>query len=261
MKNKTAFIKTISVILAAILLLGACASPAFAAYSDAVSNRKAQKEEERAAVVDEIVAVAREQLGFYENNINKFTSWYYGYDTDAYWCTVFVSWCAAQVGALGTAVPKRAACLSMKNWFDRRGEFYRADSGYVPQKGDIVFLNTAVDGSDEIHHVEIVTQSGFITRSKTVCVRSIGGNTSDLNYNGSEYVTEKYRPVNGSRATVVGYAHPSYEKSTGITGEAYTFADNTCPAFFKYIYAKMLEMVFRIESFMRYCFKPVNAVS
>lgn len=257
MKKKTTFIKAVSVILAAIMLFGVCTSSAFA-YSEVIEKRKTQKEETRAALADEIVAAARAQIGFYENNINKFTSWYYGYDTDAYWCTVFVSWCADQVGALGTAVPKRAACSSMKNWFKTRGEYYPASSGYIPQKGDIAFLNTAVDGSDDIHHVEIVTQSGFITKNRRVNIRSIGGNTSDLNYNGSEYVTEKYRPVNGSRAAVVGYAHPSYDKSTGIIGASYSFADDSCPAFFKYIYAKMLEMLFRIENFFEYCTKPIR---
>ena len=257
MKIKGKIIKTISAVLAVIMLLSTFASSAFG-YTDVIERYKTQKEEARATVADEIVAAAREQKGFYENGINKFTLWYYGYDTDSYWCTIFVSWCADQVGALGTAVPKRAACLSMKNWFEMRGEFYPASSDYVPQKGDIVFLNTAVDGTDDIHHVEIVTQSGFIIKNKTVTIRSIGGNTSDINYNGSEYVTEKYRPVNGSRATVVGYAHPSYEKSTGLTGKVYTSADDTCPPFFKLVYSKMLALLFRIESFFYYLSTPLS---
>lgn len=198
-------------------------------------------------ITDGIVEVARAQIGYYDSNINEFTSWYYGIDTSASWCSIFVSWCADQVGALGTAVPKRASCLSMKNWFEKRGEYYPVTSDYIPQKGDIIFLNTATDGSEGIHHVEIVTQSGFIVDKKGIKVACIGGNTSDLNYNGSEYVTEKIRPILADNARVVGYAHPSYEKCDGLMADIYSFADDHTVSILKYFYAKYLEIIFRFE--------------
>lgn len=247
MKMKNSFVKLISVMLAVVTIFTVSVSSSFAYFGNV---SPASTEEENINIVDEIVDVARSKIGFYESNINEFTTWYYGVDTDAYWCSIFVSWCADQVGALGTAVPKRAICSSMKDWFEARGEYYPAESDYVPQKGDIIFLNTDPEGSDGIHHVEIVTQSGFIKSGNTNKVRCIGGNTSDLNYNGSEYVTEKIRPVSSSRAKVVGYAHPSYEKSEGIMGDIYSFADDNCPSIIKYIYAEFLEMMFRIESFL-----------
>ncbi len=242
MVKNNCLIKAVSIVLALVMLLGGSALFSFAAEEASVAEA-----EEQIEITDLIVDIAKSKIGFYESDINEFTTWYYGIETEASWCSIFVSWCADQVGALGSAVPKKASCLSMKKWFDRRGEYYPADSDYIPQKGDIVFWNTAVDGTDDIHHVEIVTQSGFITSGKTVKIKCIGGCTSDLNYNGSEYVTEKIRPVSGSRAELVGYAHPSYEKSEGIVGDIHNFIDDTTPSLFKYISAKIWEIIYRME--------------
>ena len=235
--------KFISVILIIAMVISAAAPSAFAA----TILSKTDREEYRIFACDEIVRIAREQIGFYESNINKFTTWYYGYETDAYWCSIFVSWCADQVGAIGTAVPKRSACSSMKNWFDLRGLYYPVNSDYVPQKGDIVFINTEVDGTDTIHHVEIITESGFFGDEENLMIKCIGGNTSDLDYNGSEYVTEKTRPVDGSRAQIVGYAHPSYEKSMGLRGSFYTFSEKNRLPSSKYIQSKFISFIYTLE--------------
>lgn len=240
--SKSIVVRILSIVLSFTVIFGV--SVPMLAFAEEKTNAAV---EEEISVQDEIVEVARAQIGFYESYINKFTTWYYGYETSAYWCSIFVSWCADQVGALGTAVPKRSSCLSMKNWFERRGQYYPADSDYVPQKGDIVFINTAVDGTDDIHHVDIITKSGFIKSGKTLKIKCIGGNTSDLNYNGSEYVTEKTRPVDGPRAQVVGYAHPDYEKSTGIVGGLVSIADNLMPDFVKFMYAKLIALIYRVE--------------
>lgn len=240
MKLKNSLKRIVSFILAFIMISGTVCIFAFA--------DDASTEEIRAQVADKIVAAAREKIGYYDSNINEFTTWYYGYETEASWCTIFVSWCADQGGAIGSAVPKRSTCDSMRNWFKRKGEYYPADSGYVPQKGDIVFLNTAVDGTDAVHHVEIVTESGFIVKKKVVNVKCIGGNTSDLNYNGSEYVTEKVRPVDGSRATVVGYAHPSYEKSLTPAGDFHNTLDDTSTEIFKFLYSKLISIIIKLEA-------------
>lgn len=244
MKFKSAFVRIISVMLSAAMIF-AVASPSSFAAGNFFSET--EKEAARIAMCDEIVEVARAEIGFYESNVNKFTTWYYGYETDAYWCSIFVSWCAGQVGAVDTAVPKRSACSSMRNWFELRGEYYPADSDYVPQKGDIVFINTEVDGTDDVHHVEIVTENGFVGNESDPKIKCIGGNTSDLNYNGSEYVTEKTRPLNSSRAQIVGYAHPSYEKCRGITREVNSFTDKNTPAFLKSVQSKFISLIYKME--------------
>lgn len=250
--KRSVLVKILSVILSLCFVLGV-ATPFFASAektTTSVAEEEVTEEivEEEVNIPDEIVEVARAQIGFYESYVNKFTTWYYGIETSAYWCSIFVSWCADQVGALGTAVPKRASVVSMKNWFEKRGQFYPVDSDYVPQKGDIVFINTAVDGTDDVHHVDIITETGFIKSGKTLKIKCIGGNTSDINYNGSEYVTEKTRPVDGPRAQVVGYAHPLYEMSTGILGSLYSITDNLMHPYIKFMYAKYIEIIYKLET-------------
>lgn len=190
-----------------------------------------------------IVDVARSKIGYYESNANEFTEWYFGYPTDTYWCTIFVSWCGAQVGASGTAVPRRSTVDGMRSWYKLRGEYYPATSDYVPCKGDIVFMNTEVDGTDNVHHVEIITEDGFFGSTKSPSVKCIGGNTSNLNYEGMEYVTEKTRPVNGSRATIVGYAHPDYDSSNSIIGLFYTLMEVATPPFVRFIISKFVSVI------------------
>lgn len=205
-------------------------------------------EETRKAVSDEIVEIAKAEIGFYESDINKFTDWYYGRNTESSWCCIFVSWCAAQVGVVDSAIPQRASCDAMRTWFRLRNEYYPIDSFYIPQKGDIVFYNVDVDGTDNVNHVEIVTENGYLLYNDTICVRSIGGNTSNLNYQGSQYVMEKYRPVDGPKAQVVGFCHPSYEKGEQLIGKINTYSDKMRNENMKYIHSKFISLITYLES-------------
>lgn len=247
MKRNSLIIKIISVMLAVLTLFGTVSVVSFAETAD---EPVAKTEDVRTRTVNKIVDAARSKIGYYDSLINEFTTWYFGTEKEAQWCAIFVSWCADQGNALGVAVPKRAGVESMRKWFINRGEYYPATTDYVPQKGDIIFINTAVDGTDAVHHVEIVTETGFIMNKKVKNVKCIGGNTSDLNYNGSEYVTEKVRPVSSSRATIVGYAHPSYEKTTSILNLFIMIADDTMPSFFKQLYSKFITLIDMISDLM-----------
>lgn len=258
MNTKRCSVKIISVILTVLIFFSSVTGIAIAeteaetapSTTDVISEVPESPEEDEVTaedIIDKMVEVAREQEGFYESNINEFTLWYYGRETDAFWCTIFVSWCATQAGAIRTAVPKRNTCGSMRKWFERRGEYHPADSGYVPQKGDIAFLNTAADGTDDVHHVEIVTENGFIVKKGVNYIRAIGGNTSDINYNGSEYVTEKTRPVISERAVIVGYANPSYDKSVGCIGKFHTNRQQNMIPFSSYLYSRMIALIYNVE--------------
>lgn len=199
-------------------------------------------------VEDKIIEIAQSKQGYYGDGSNEFNLWYYGKDTTAAWCAVFVSWCADRAGAMGTAVPKRATCSSMKFWFENRNEYYTAESGYIPQKGDIVFMNTSPEDSDGINHVELVTQDGYIVIDGENHVGCIGGNTSDKDYNGSGYVSEKIRPLSGEKAEIIGFAHPSYEKSSGFAAEIYNFTDDIKSNTIKYIESKILRLLVIFEN-------------
>lgn len=273
MKTKNLFIKSISVLLAVITVL-LMSAPAFATFgkfelvglirknnkeettvADTVDSVKKAAEEtepeptEEEILVDNMIKIARSKAGYYDSNINEFTNWYYGYETDAYWCSIFVCWCAAQAGAIDTAVPRRAGCDSLKKWFENKGRYYPAESGYVPQKGDIAFLNTAGDGTDSAHHVEIITEDGFVKKKGSVNkIRAIGGNTSNINYVGSEYVTEKTRPVTSERAVVIGYANPNYKLSTTFIGDCYTFMDRNNSDFIRHFLSKVISFITKLEN-------------
>lgn len=255
-------VRILSAFLAVMLIFGTVTGVSFAsAEVKSLDERKAEKQASAAEIVDNMVEIARAEEGYYESYINKFTLWYYGLDTESSWCTIFVSWCAAQAGAIGTAVPRRNTCSSMKRWFERRGEYHSADSGYIPQKGDIAFLNTAADGTDDVHHVEIVTENGFFVIGGENYIKAVGGNTSDINYNGSEYVTEKTRPVVSERAVVVGYANPSYENSVGVRGDIHTSIQKNMTAYARYLYAKVIAMIYNIEVFWANFVALFNATS
>lgn len=211
-------------------------------------------------VSDKIVNIAKAEIGFYEGDINKFTTWYYGRETESSWCCIFVSWCASQAGVLDSAIPQRASCESMRNWFKLRNQYYPVDSYYVPVKGDIVFYNTECDGTDDIHHVEIVTEDGYKLIKNTIGVKSVGGNTSNMNYQGCQYVMEKFRPIDGPRAQIVGFCHPSYQKADGLMGMIYSYSDQNRSEDMRFIHSKYISLLCRIEEFLCKIFYSVDSI-
>lgn len=163
---------------------------------------------------NEIIAVARSQKGGYGSDDNKFTRWHgkiSGYGSGGYaypWCATFLMWCANQVGVYKKAIPNNVGCSGMKGWFSKRGEYHAVSSNYTPQKGDIVFFDTA--GKGTYNHVEFVAETGYIVKSGKKYLKCIGGNTSNSNFKGADYVAEKTRKITESSCKVVGYAHPNY---------------------------------------------------
>lgn len=242
MAKKRCLFAIISILLVFTTVFSS-ALPAFA-----VTETHPETEISDLPIDEKIVEIARSKIGYYESNANEFTEWYYGYPTDAYWCTIFVSWCGGQVGASGTAIPKRSTVDGMRTWYKNKGLYYPATSDYVPCKGDIVFMNTEVDGTDNVHHVEIITEDGFFGSKRNPKIKCIGGNTSNLNFEGSEYVTEKTRPVNGSRATIIGYAHPDYAKAGTLMGLFNTLFDALSPSFVKLMVSKFISFIQMVQS-------------
>ena len=254
---KKAFsLKFISLILAITTVLTA-AVPSYATagkYSDEAIEETAK------IVSDNIVEIARAEIGFYEDDINKYTTWYYGRENGSSWCCIFVSWCAAQVGVLDSAIPQRASCSSMRNWFKLRNQYYPVDSGYSPVKGDIVFYNVDVDGTDNVNHVEIITEDGYQSVDGIIGVKSIGGNTSDPDYHGYQYVTEKFRAAESSKAQIVGFCHPSYHKADRLIGKLNSFSDEIRKGDMRFIHSKYISLIYRIENFWYNFFNMFNEI-
>lgn len=104
-------------------------------------------------MLEEFLNVARKELGYKEgkNNASKYGKWY-GLDNNP-WCAMFVSWCANQVGILGSKIPKYASSSIGYNWFKSRGlATSKPKPGYVGfLKGTTsiashTFIVEAVDG-------------------------------------------------------------------------------------------------------------------
>ena len=86
----------LSAVISIILIITTVFSSTMFAFAE--TTTPPENEVANLPINEEIVEIARSKIGFYESNANEFTEWYYGYPTDAWWCTIFVSWCGAQVG-------------------------------------------------------------------------------------------------------------------------------------------------------------------
>jgi hypothetical protein len=87
----------------------------------------------------QFVAVAESQSGYTEyppgSNQTKYCDWF-GEGVGP-WCDMFVSWCAAQIGA-GEIVGRFMSCPKHADWFKARGQWHDGTDGAQP--GDVVFF-------------------------------------------------------------------------------------------------------------------------
>ena len=152
-----------------------------------------------AAVLDR----ARAELGTAESPVGsnrvKYNTWYYGraVSGSAYpWCAVFVSWIAAQAGALAAAIiPKHAYTPTGAAWFKGRGQWSR-----TPRVGSIVYYQWP--GMNRISHVGIV-EAVHADGSWT----AIEGNTDGA---GSRTGGRVMRQRRSSLGALGGFGHPAY---------------------------------------------------
>lgn len=121
------------------------------------------------ATANELLAIARKQLGICENppssNNVKYNTWFYGREvrdtaTTKYpWCMAFVQWCFDQAG---TPLPRRtASCSNLLDWY-RRYRLERIAS--EPKPGDIVIYNFG--------------HTGIVESVAASTITAIEGNTS-----------------------------------------------------------------------------------
>ena len=91
-----------------------------------------------------LVNYALSQVGTTERRGNSdsviYNDWY-GMG-NVQWCHVFVSYCAEKSGIPTSIIPKTASCQAGVNWFKKRNRYHTRASGYVPKKGDIIYMAT-----------------------------------------------------------------------------------------------------------------------
>lgn len=142
---------------------------------------------------NEIVEIARSQIGYQEgyNNDTKYGEWY-GLNNEP-WCAIFCSWCGDQIGVLDKAFPRFAGCTTgfheMQTWGITTNEHI------IPEAGDLIFFEW--DGDyDDYDHV------GIVESADENWVNTIEGNHEDC--------VARYTYQRNSRC-IVGYAKPNYE--------------------------------------------------
>lgn len=146
---------------------------------------------------DAIIAIASSQIGVTEEgktNKTKYCRAFYGTNTGAAWCCIFVWWVFNQAGASKLFGSKEAYCPTLMIRFGAKG---RIDMN--PKVGDIVFFNFS--GGKIAKHVGIIigiNSDGTIT--------TIEGNTGSSNDTNGGQVMQRTRKM----STVVGCAHPEY---------------------------------------------------
>lgn len=154
-----------------------------------------------------IAQIAEQELTVSSQNIGggKYKAWY-GMNAD--WCAMFVSWCADQCGYIDSGImPKSASVLGFQDWYKKNNLYQAAESGYQPQKGDIViFLNG-------MSHTGIVADYDPGTDRITTIEGNSGiSNTSPFHL-GSK-VTKNIYPR--TARIITGYGTPNYPDS--VTG-------------------------------------------
>lgn len=130
----------------------------------------------------------------------------YGYP----WCASFVSWCACMAGIPESTVTPSVNCAYWVNWFRSCDNYYSRSSGYVPQKGDLIFFRDA--GSPKLS-----THVGIVRYTCGNTVYTIEGNQNQQVSLVAYDLSDPY---------IIGYGVPDYKenRASGFTFllDAYT---------------------------------------
>lgn len=157
-----------------------------------------------------IVNYELSQLGIGDtkgNNNVKYNTWYYGRTVSGKgyaWCMAFQSYCANQMGVLGTAIPKTVSCSTAAKWYKDRGQFQYGryyGGNYTPKAGDLVFYYE----KGTISHVGMI-----ISAPVNGYLQTVEGNNlcADGNYKVMRFTNNSKRTINNSY--VYGYGIPNY---------------------------------------------------
>lgn len=159
---------------------------------------------------------------------------WYGYP-NAYWCDMFVSWCAKEAGYPKSLFPWDKSCTSHMRTFERMGAYHPSLSrggDYIPRQGDLIFFYDAnkYPKGNVLLHVGIV----LFTEGNTVC--TIEGNTRttrrDYDYCSELAAQRENEPESIkdcvsikqyalSERCIHGYAAPAYGDRSVLTLDSY----------------------------------------
>ena len=127
---------------------------------------------------NDLIAIANSQLGYTADNAfivkngkhfyNRYGEWYGAPYSE--WCVMFISFCANYANIPQAVLPKEANAKNLMDYIMESDAFHTKDSDYVPQKGDIIFLDYAGAG--------FPNHAGIVERCSGDTVYTVEGNTT-----------------------------------------------------------------------------------
>ena len=131
---------------------------------------------------------------------NMFTRWFYGNNTIAPYCAIFVYYCLAHTGGkeLMSGCKNKAYCPSIWNWAKAKG--YTVSKTSKAKKGDLVLFDWNKD--------QVCDHIGFILEDNGGTVKTLEGNTSNTNNSNGGCVQYRTR----SKSVIKGYVRLPYAK-------------------------------------------------
>lgn len=188
---------------------------------------------------DKVVQVAVSQVGTMEDNRDnrtKYNRWWYGNNTSAQWCAIFVAWCFNEAGMTNypetllnkpTEIPtfSNAYCPTIGAKYLSYNRWVPKSAGYNPRPGDLVLFDDGVrvggEIGKELSHIGIVRDYDIYTN----VLHTIEGNTNskEANFGGAYGVCIKTYELSKYN-NITGYCIPFYpgdEEFTYITGEGF----------------------------------------
>lgn len=132
---------------------------------------------------------------------NIFTRWYYGNDTTAPWCSIFVYYCLAHTGGkeLLKGCANKAYCPTVWNWGKAKG--YTISKGSKAKKGDLVLFDWNKDN--------VCDHIGFVISDNGNTLTTLEGNTSSDNDSNGGKVQIRTR----TRGVIKGFIRLPYAKA------------------------------------------------
>lgn len=155
-----------------------------------------------------ILSIALAEEGYREksNGYNKYNLEYYGRNSSAAWCVVFVWWCFKHAGAsqLFYNGKKTASCTTFRNAMKKQ-------IVKDPKPGDIVLFNFVGDGT-YVEHIGI-----FVRQVDSNRIETIDGNTSTGNDANGGHVMRRIR----GKSLVDCYIRPAYSNEAPAEEKIY----------------------------------------
>lgn len=169
-----------------------------------------------------VVSIAESQLGYHtdpsRSYCNKYSAfWGAGSPCGGglrreEWCSDFAAWVWRRAGAQFTysyaAGSINAAAGSFYSWAVAHGTWHAANSGYVPEPGDVAvygLATTATGGTPTAAHVAVVTGWSAGARGPDV----VNGDGDRTGFSVVEAGSDEYTAdVSGGHAYLAGYASP-----------------------------------------------------